>query len=297
MPASRSRTEHWRESLQKIQERHGALEISVARPSRLLPSHGTEVPQPGSDIVWRVALISVGEDEMVVESPAAFGETIGLGTGVELIGAMSVGQNRWMFHTRTLGSRQVRGPSGGGTHLVLALPEGVERCTRRHFYRISTADLQLPDVQCWPLLNPATVVAAEAANRVQIESLMNSAPAAEADAEPLLLPDVGPSFTSKLVNISGGGLGLRIGREEAGAMDRKPYVWLRVDLRPHIPAPIAVTARVAHAHIDSGQNLYVGLAFDFAHNPAHRAFVIERFTTYLIAIQRQQQGEQAVRAG
>src|SRR5262245_65159190 len=85
-------------------------------------------------------------------------------------------------------------------------------------------------------------------------------------AEPILLPDVGPLFTAKLVNMSGGGLGLRIGPSEAGAAERRPFLWLRVDLRPQIPVPIAVTARLVHTHIDSGQNLYAGMAFDFAHN-------------------------------
>ncbi len=33
------------------------------------------------------------------------------------------------------------------------------------------------------------------------------------------------------------------------------------------PAANAVTARVAHTHIDSAQNLYAGMAFDFSHNP------------------------------
>jgi hypothetical protein len=300
LPASRSRTEQWRDSLLRIQDRGGALEISVARPTVWLPSHGVEVPQPGGDIVWRVKVIRATSSEIVVEPPAAFGETIHLQRGVELIGALTVGQNRWMFHTRTLGEREERGP--GGKVLVLAMPENVERCTRRHFYRISTANLHLPDVQCWPLLNPASVVAAEAANRVQIESVREEresgkpTSANQDPSEPILLPDVGPMFTAKLVNMGGGGLGLRLGPNDAGAIEHRPYFWLRVDLRPHIPAPLAVTARLVHTHIDSSQNLYAGLAFDFSQSPEHRRFIVDQIGGYVTRLQSEQKRPAAAAA-
>ncbi len=293
MPASRSRTEHWWDCLRKIQERGGAIEISVNRAAA-----GTPAPAPagaGSDIVWRVKLIRLAEDQIVVEPPAAFGKFIDLREGVALIGAITVGQNRWMFHTRTLGYRDERGPTGAPVRcLLLSTPDGVERCSRRAFYRISTADLRLPQVQCWPLLDPTTVVPAETANRVQIESLKAAGQVAPPSTNPddaassILLPDVGPMFKAQLVNVSGGGLGLRIDRSEAAAIERRPHLWLRVDLTPHIPAPIGVTARLAHTHIDSSQNVYAGMAFEFAFNPGHRKFVMDLFTGYVDQIVLQQ---------
>jgi hypothetical protein len=242
--------------------------------------------------VWRVKVISVSDAEVIVEPAAAFGETIRIQPGVELIGAMTVGQNRWMFHTRSIAERRVMCAGSAHAHLVLAAPVGVERCTRRQFYRTSTANLNLPTVQCWPLLDPSTVGPAEAANRDQIEHAANGTLAPSWSTavtdDPAILPEVGPKFPATLVNISGGGLGLRIGPGEAAAAERRPYLWLRVDLRPQVSAPIAVTARIAHTHIDSTQHLYAGMAFDFVHNPEHRRFVIERFTEYLDRLQGDQ---------
>jgi hypothetical protein len=293
VPASRSRTEHWWDCLRKIQERGGAIEISVNRAAPgATPSASAEAS--GSDIVWRVKLLDLGDDQIVVEPPAAFGKFIDLREGVNLIGAITVGQNRWMFHTRTLGYRDERGPTGATVRcLVLSTPDGVERCSRRTFYRISTADLRLPEVQCWPLLDPATVIPAETANRVQIESLRAgeapaSAPSDHSDTTSLLLPDVGPMFKGHLVNVSGGGLGLRIDRSEGSAIERRSHFWLRVNLTPHIPAPLGVTARLAHTHIDSSQNIYAGMAFEFAFNPGHRKFVMDLFTGYVDQLVLQQ---------
>lgn len=287
MPATRSRTEHWRDSLQKVIERGGALEISVDRSGE---------PQPdehATDVVWRCRLLSLQEDHMLIEPPAACGATIPLEAGVRLIGAMTIGQNRWMFHTRT---RDMR-PTGTGIARALAIdtPERVERCTRRSFYRISTANLQLARVQCWPLLDPASVVAPEAANRAEIADLLSGRSTLPVTAaqpgllpEPTLLPDVGAPFKARLLNVSGGGLGLLVAPEDAAALGSRPFIWLRLDLRPHIPVPAAVTARVAHTHIDSSQSVYAGLAFDFAHNPAHRKFIVDLFAQYVQALQRQQ---------
>lgn len=297
MPAHRSRTEHWRDCLKQIHERGGALEISVDRGQGL-------GAQEGSDIVWRCKLLTLTDSTMVVEPPAAFGATISLKPGVSLVGGITIGQNRWMFHTRTLGyagnAPQNAGASVMDRPLVLEMPTAVERCTRRSFYRISTANLQLPGVQCWPLLDPGSVGAAEAANRAQLNDLRRSAGVAGSgnagpgnDAEGLLLPDVGPMFSASLLNLSGGGLGLLMPHSESAALGSRPFVWMRLDLRPQLAAPIAVTARVAHTHIDSGQNLYAGMAFDFSHNPSHRAFVIEVISQYVETLQRRQQGGQA----
>jgi hypothetical protein len=287
VPASRSRTDQWRECLRKVHERGGALEISVDR------GQGAEgsAPSRGSDVVWRVKLISVSDTGMVVEPPSACGATISLAAGVKLVGAMTVGQNRWMFHTRVGG--HVPGPHGSRA-LVLEAPQGVERCTRRGFYRISTADIRLPNVRCWALLDPTSIRAAEAANRAQINDLLNSGAAPTADESPdsILLPEVGPMFPAKLLNISGGGLGLLLSPEDSRALHSRPYLWLRVDLRPDVPAPIAVTCRLAHTHLDSAQNLYAGLAFDFGHNIEHRKFVVDLFSAYVGAVQSRQQDAQ-----
>lgn len=287
VPASRSRTENWRDCLAKIQDRGGALEISIARTPVWVPGVTPEPLEPTSDVVWRVRVITVRPDGVLVEAPGAFGQTISIRPGVALVGAMTVGQNRWMFHSKVIAQQN---DTRGIAQLLLALPDGVERCTRRSFYRISSANLELPDIQCWPLLDPTSVVAAEAANRSQIKDAIAArqgapVPAPSTPDEPILLPDVGPMFHAKLLNISGGGLGIRVTAAEAAAAQRRPHIWLRLDLRPHIPIPVAVTARVAHTHIDSMQELHTGLAFDFSFNAEHRRFVVDLFAKYMQQIE------------
>lgn len=291
VPAARSRTEHWRDCLQKLFERDGALEVSVDRSG-----DGNTTSAPGADVAWRCRILGLTDSHITIEPPAAFGASLRLDPGVAVIGAMTIGQNRWMFRTTTVAA------AGSATRgVTLAMPERVERCTRRGFFRISTASLHLPRVQCWPLIDPTSVVAAEASNRAEITDLlagksqpMTFGPADSALSEPSLLPTVGPAFKASLLNVSGGGLGLLVAPEDTAALSTRPYLWLRLDLRPHIPAPAAVTARVAHTHIDSTQSLYAGMAFDFAHNPPHREFIVDLFTRYVESLQRQQR--QVVRA-
>jgi hypothetical protein len=266
--------------MHRLYERNGALEISV-RPA-LTPA------ERAADVVWRVRMLGLNDDAIVVEQPAVFGERIDIRPGVELVGAMTVGQNRWMFHTRALAVKP--GPEGG--RLVLEMPEVVERCTRRGFFRISTAELRLPAVQCWPLNDPLSVIAAETANRLRITDMMSGTgprPDEAGDGDgAILLPDVGPAFTSRLLNLSGGGLGLLVNHEDIQTATARPHLWIRMDLRPLIPEPVAVTTRIAHSHIDSTQSLYLGLAFDFTANPAHRQFVADLFGGYLHELQRRQ---------
>lgn len=287
MPALRSRTDRWKECLEQLRTRDGSVEISVDSGAEAHPEGRTP------DVVWRVRLLGVHEAELVVEPPAAFGKTVMLRPGIPVMVGFSIGQNRWMFRSRTVSHRTVRDVAGVDTvGLVLEMPESVERCSRREFHRISTGGLALPPVRCWPLLDPASVAPAEAANRLRIADLFDIAvgrdglrSAAERADESLVLPEVGPAFPATLLNVSGGGLGLRVDPGAGAAVERFTYFWLLIDLRPEIPAPLAVTARRVHSHLDSAQNLLVGLAFDFAHNPSHRVFITELMTRFVEAIQ------------
>jgi hypothetical protein len=286
VPAHRSRTEHWRDCLKQIHERGGAIEITVDRGQSVEEAAADN----GADLVWRCRIVSLTDSTIVVEPPAAFGATLTLQPGVKLIGGMTIGQNRWMFHTSTMGYAKNASSFSIDAPLVLQMPETVERCSRRSFFRISTANLNLASVQCWPLLDPSTVAAAEAANRAEINDLLAARSAAQPSADPerILLPEVGPMFKASLLNLSGGGLGLMLNHSDSGALSSRPYLWMRVDVRPGVPAPIAMTARVAHTHVDSAQNLYAGMAFDFSHNPTHKPFVIDMMARYIDQLQKQQ---------
>jgi hypothetical protein len=281
VPAHRSRTERWRDLLRQIAERGGGLEFSVAKGASG-PEHSNS-----PDLVWRVRLLGITDTQLLLEQPVAMGSPIKFEPGMELVAVMSVGQNRWMFHTKVLGPAD--GPSvfGAQRGLRVAAPTNVERCARRDFLRISTAELRLPQVRCWPLLDPSSVVAAEVANRAHILELERGAGSPQVSEDSVLLPEVGPPFSAKLLNIGGGGVGLLIGRDEAPAAERARLIWMRVDLVPQIRAPLGLTARVVHTHLDSAQNLYAGAAFDFAFNPGHRDFVVEQVTRYVSRVQAQ----------
>lgn len=263
MPANRSRTHRWRDCLWQIYERNGALEISLARPGRTESS--------GSDLIWRVKILHLTEDEIVVSQPAAFGRTIRIEPGAALVGAMSIGQNRWMFQTAVQSV-------GTNDRLRLAMPDEVSRCSRRSYYRASAVGVELPQVECWPLLDPSTVGAAEVANEAYAKDLARYRrdPDGSPPTQPQLLPQVGPSFAASLVNLSGGGLGLLVEPSDSAGLDRVRYLWLKVSLGEDLPAPIALTGRVVHSHIDSMQRVHLGIAFEFGYNPSHRDFVISQ---------------------
>jgi hypothetical protein len=279
VPASRSRTERWRDCLRQVHERDGALEISV-------PAGEGDA----TDIIWRVRVLSLSDSEIVVEQPCAAGTWIDIHNGVNLIAVISIGQNRWMFHTCVLGpGRQPR-------TLRLVMPQNVERCQRRNFFRISTGELSLPLVECWPLLVPSSVVAAEVANRAQMQMARES-PGAQLtrESDEIILPEVGPKFISRLMNVGGGGAGLIVPASESGAVDRARLYWMRVHLMPHLPVPLGITARLVHTHIDSTQSIYAGMAFEWSFHPAHRVFVIDQICRCIESIQRHQTSSKARR--
>ncbi|HYD02000.1 MAG TPA: hypothetical protein VEB22_12300 [Phycisphaerales bacterium] len=284
MPSSnRSRTENWKHCLSQIAERNGSLELAV-KVDHLL--------NPGGDLIWRVRLLQITDKEIVVEHPAAVGRTFKLSTATELVCGMTIGQNRWMFGTRVVGARTVKTPTGRDTPgLILALPDKVERCSRREFFRVPTAQFNLAQVECWPLLDPTSAVTAETVNRAMITDQLNgvtAAPTPEDAAGALALPNVGPKFHAKLLNVSGGGIGLMFEPKNQGSVDRNAFLWVKVNLQPVIATPVAMTLKRCHTHLDSAQNLYGGFSFEFSFHAAHQRFVVDLFTRYVELIESRQ---------
>ncbi|MFT5422458.1 MAG: hypothetical protein ACI89L_000215 [Phycisphaerales bacterium] len=276
MPANRSRTDRWRSCLWKIYERGGGLEFTVDDGQPL------DSTQRGTNLVWRVRVLDLTDDEIVVELPGTMGKSFEISEGTRLIGIMAVGQNKWMFHTTVLGPASRPSRNGEIGAIRLAMPTTVERCQRRSFDRISTTSITLPGVECWPLLDPRTAAPCEMANRVLILDLLDRDLTGQVGGlcsdE---MPEVGPGFEAELANVGGGGIGLQISRENAGSLDSCRTFWCRIDLTPVIPAPIVLTAKLAHTHMDSQQNVYAGFAFDFGLNPSHKGFVIGQIERYL----------------
>lgn len=281
MPARRSRTERWRDSVEQLSARGGGIEFTLARPGIDPRTDPSEWAEQGADLVWRVRVLHVSDDEIVVETPSAAGVRLSLDPGLSIVAVIAVGQNRWMFHSRILG----RATHDAREALRLEAPDNVERCQRRSFYRISTAELALPEARVWPLRDPSSVGPAELANRELIACLRAGALTAPGDDPDFLLPDTAPAFSGRVVNISGGGLGLVAAHEDATGFDHARFFWVRVDLTPQIPAPIGFTTKLVHRHMDSTGAVHAGLSFEFGFNPDHRAFVVDQIVRYVAALQ------------
>lgn len=273
MPASRSRTQEWRRSLQQVLERGGAIEIAVARPDIA----SADDPN-AADIIWRVRVLALSDTEIVVERPMALGTSIEFDAGIGFVGAIVIGQNRWIFRTELLATIAV----GSAPHahrptqaLRLRMPTDVERSCRRGL-RVDAGALNLPELEIWPLLDPKSVIVAERHNEMQYRAaLAGEALASAADSEQFL-PTVGPKFTATLMNLGGGGAGIKVASENAVQFSRHRVFWMRLALRGELPVPICVTGKVVHTHMDSAQCTYAGLQFDFTFNHAHERLVAEQ---------------------
>jgi hypothetical protein len=289
VPAHRSRTSGWRRCLKQVHERHGALEIAIVRGQE-------SEDDDGRHLIWRVKLVALADDEILVEQPTTLGQVIHLEPGVELAAILAVGQNRWMFTTKVLGVTA----HGGRDHrkmaaMRLVMPRSVERCSRRNYYRMETTALNLPEVEVWPLLDPKSVIVAERANELQFEADRDAASAsalANANTE-TTMPEVGPKFTATLLNIGGGGVGLRVRPQDAQTLARHKLFWLRFSLPPELTTPICATGKLAHTNVDSTQHTYAGMAFDFSFNPGHQRLVVAQVCRYITAMQRQAQTDAA----
>lgn len=266
----------------QIRDRSGSIEIAIANDD-----HNAG----GRDLIWRIRVLEISTDDMLVEQPTTLGQAVSFETNVRLTGYMTVGQNRWMFQTRILGvndSEQSGARPDAGV-LRLLLPESVERCKRRNYFRLSTESLPLPKLEAWPLIDPSSVTLAERAMDARLAECSESngaRPLKPSDFDDIL-PDVGPRFTAILMNIGGGGLGLLVEPESAHLLNRSNALWLRLQL-PDTDTPICAVGRVVHTHIESTQQTYAGIAFDFSFNPASQRVVAGQICRYIASQQAEQ---------
>ncbi len=243
-------------------------------------------PEDGVDIIWRSQMIALHEASIEVESPQALGRTVQLKEGVKLVAAFVIGQNRFAFHTSIL-----PGPAktAHSLSLFLAQPDSIERC-QRHNDRFDLQGLQLPQVTLWPLLEPRSVGVAERANELAFEahSRGEKVDVGASSVNEALTPNMGPSITGTLMNVGGGGVGIRIVSSEAGALSRHRIFWIRIALGKDNPVPLVATGKLVHTHIDSMNNTYAGMAFDFSFNPEHQKTVASQIASYVQRVQAKQ---------
>jgi hypothetical protein len=246
------------------------MEIAVAHDH----PGGDEAILNASDLVWRVRVLDLASDEVTVDLPYALGRAIELPVGTEVVAAIAIGQNRWMFRAKVKGAWTPRAPFPR-THrgIRLSLPDHVERCLRRST-RVDVASITLPKVEMWPLLEPRSAMPAERASELAFRASLRGEPVQPVSEE--LLPTVGPGLKASLVNLGGGGLGVLVEASDASALSRHRMFWLRFTLGGVMPVPICATARVVHTHMDSSHRIYAGISFDFDFNPAHQRVVAEQ---------------------
>lgn len=308
MPANRSRTLEWRRCLQQIRDRGGAIEVAIDRKnsgeqSTSDGSSASHDQRQGTDFIWRVRVLELTDNEIVIEQPVAMGEPIKLRPHLPLIGVLTVGQNRWYFRTTTLGTTEFMLNDHRRLSAVrLRMPPSVERCQRRSHYRFGTSGLELPTIRMWPLLDPKSVILAERTNEVRIHAEQTgTVPAEEAGEEAArtlslsldeVMPEVGPMFRATLMNIGGGGIGVMIEPSDAQSVHRHTLFWMQIDLPP-LKTPLCVTGKLVHTHIESSQQVYAGLAFDFSVNPGHQRFIIDQICHYIAVQQRKQLAQSA----
>ncbi len=272
MPARRSRTERWQESLRELAGRRGPIEISI-------PAHQAK------SLNWRVRLLDIRGNRLIVEQPITLGRRVPVSVGASIVGGISIGQNRWMFTTAVLAAGE-QTIGGRPQHVLeLLMPEEVERCQRRSFYRISTAALDLPEVACAALGDPGEAVPLQVATRAAILDASGSATTPDAETLGLASPSTGLTGHGELLNIGGGGACLRMPPSCGSLLDRPSYFLLTLDLTPSVPLPLPITAKLAHTRIDSSQSTQAGFSFDFSQNQGYEPFVSEVICRYIAGLQ------------
>jgi len=252
------------------------------------------------DLLVRCRVVELSEEGILVEAPVTLGRTIEIPAGVELVAMMAIGQNRWLFKTRCTGWFPEGVDSSGRPEVQLLLPDRVERCQRRRDYRVETASLDLPSVQMWPLLDPSTVVLAERVNEAEFLRELDGHDTGWCLADDLqsacdeeLLPEVGPGFPGKLVNLGGGGVGLTVEDGHAGSLGSRSLFWIRFGLPPMVKTPVCATARLVHSHMQSDRKIYAGMTFDFSANPPHKRVVVKQILRAIACQQKMQMSRQA----
>lgn len=291
MPAFRSRTLHWRRVLGQLASRGGSIEVAFSPASDVPATSGSAV---AADFVWRLKIVQLDEAWIEVEAPEVLHRTVPVAVGTRVVAAIVVGPNRWMFRSECLAGTPWRiGSMRQGGTIRIRMPEEVAR-TRRAHLRVETASIELPTVRAWALLEPGSVRPVQRSLALAAEQIAQGQPLAGAPwHDETVRPTLGPEFAATLVNIGGGGAGLRLSPSDASVLGPSRLLWLHVDLRPDSSLPLCVAARVAHLHLEASGATYAGVAFDFTADSSH-AQLVARQVLGVIA-RRQGRGAEPMR--
>ncbi len=296
MPAFRSRTLHWRRNLDQLARRGGTLEVALA-PAGLATDTQESGSVVGADFIWKLRIHRLCEEWIELEAPELLQRIVPTPAGVEVAGAIVVGPNRWLFRTECLGSGGMTAVHGRPAATIrLRMPTEVER-TRRSHLRVEAISLQLPKVRIWPLLDRESIRPVQRSLALAVEQLDAGKRLESRDWEAeSLRPQLGPEFSATLMNLGGGGVGLRVEPECGSLLSNHGRFWIEIDLRPESPLPLGVTVRVAHQHLEAAGTVYAGCAFDFTADADHAKLVARQVLGAVAARQvRQRRGEEPQR--
>ncbi len=287
MPAHRSRTTNWIDSLKELQQREGCIEITP-------PSNTAEGQTIAPALICRARVEEIRDDRILLDQPSTLGQPLDLQPGAALVGIISIGQNKWMFATTVIA---LFPPKAGafkrsGT-IAIKLPTSVERCPRRSFYRVSTLALDLPQVTAAPILEPATVPLAQAATREAFFQKLEDPTADTTETQKFAKPTVGPEFEATLLNVGGGGLALLVSPDAKQNLNKQHLFWTQLPLGNLLPAPLGVAIKLRHTHLDSEQRVEAGFAFDFHADVSHERFIADQLSAYVRMLQRTNQAKAA----
>ena len=180
--------------------------------------------------------------------------------------------------SRVLPGGELRGetlPAVAGTTRAMALvpPTQVHRAQRRSFYRVAIGGINLLPVQLTPLSEATSpqIALADDANLSELSQGTN---------KPLYV-EAGATFHARLVNISGGGVGVEVPRQHTHTAQTANRFSCVMTL-PRLPRPLTVDCVPVHRHLQSDGSLYLGLEMILADAVQRRRVgdLVCRFTAW-----------------
>ncbi|MCX5661132.1 MAG: PilZ domain-containing protein [Planctomycetota bacterium] len=288
---------------------HGVLEALFRRNGAVDVAGLPPAGDPREAPAFRVRLLQYSAEGLTIERPQQSDASryIFQGATVEVLAIN--GNERWLFRTRVLASRPYAlNDSTRVVALDLAPPENVRTGQRREFFRVSVAGAGLKPVLLAPMpAQPGNADVAGEGPLGQIGGALGIKPAEKPAtptspaARPLKLdaatPIDGPAnvcpiafpvqpFHAKLLNLSGGGMGVET-PQRIGPIARQ-IIYYRCQIRlPNVDQIIETAAEMRFVEEREGGTYYLGLHFDFL-NPAHKRQCVDAICKFCAWHQRQQ---------
>lgn len=290
--------------LEALHRRNGAVDVAG------IPAAGDPREAPA----FRVRLLQYSSEGLTIERPQQpeASRYIFQGATVEVLAIN--GNERWLFRSRV---KAVRPYALNESTRVVALdltpPEAVRTGQRREFFRVSLAGAGLKPVLLAPMpAQPGNADVAGEGPVAQIGSVPqqqaapgegptsaggNPAPTPKLAKIDAATPVDGPanfcpiafpvqSFTAKLLNLSGGGMGVET-PQRIGPIVRQIIYYRSVIRLPNTEQVIETAAEMRFVEPREGGTHYLGLRFDFL-NPTHKRQCVDAVCKFCAWFQRQQ---------